>query len=462
MAHLNVMKKEKLADIETPVSVYLKLCYRRKDSFLLESVEKKEITGRYSIIAYDPLFSMEMDENQIDYQEDGIQKTLSRDQFFDLIRSTLNRFQCEENLPLPTLGSLMGFVGFDAVRLIEKLPSRHQNNMPIARLVFPSRYVIFDHIRRMMTLFVLDKDTNICQEKLSEMEKKLSTALIIPSKTSSIQIIHPEKDRYCSAVTKAKSYIRAGDIFQVVLSDQFNGKMDQHPFEVYRQLRLRSPSPYMFFLDFGDYHLVGSSPETLVKVNKRKAFIMAIAGTRGRSDNPEKDRALEKELLGCEKETAEHIMLVDLARNDISRVSQYGTVSVNPYMSVVRYSHVMHIVSQVEGILQEGMDAVDALKAGFPAGTVSGAPKVRAMEIIDELESVARGPYAGAVGYFGPNNVMDMCIAIRTILFRNDEFTIQVGAGIVADSVPANEYKELQNKAGQSVAALEKAAQGSI
>jgi len=462
MGSLNVMQKEKLADIETPVSVYLKLCYRCKDSFLLESVEKKEITGRYSIIAYDPVFSMEMDDNQICCQENDMQTFLPREQFFDLIRNILKRFQCEKNLPLPTLGSLMGYVGFDAVRLIEKLPSRHQNNMPIARLVFPSRYVIFDHIRRMMTLFVLDKDETICREKLTEMEKKLSSPLILPSASSSIQITQPEKDRYCSAVTKAKSYIRAGDIFQVVLSDQFNGKMDLHPFEVYRHLRLRSPSPYMFFLDFGTYHLVGSSPETLVKVNNRKAFIMAIAGTRGRSDNPEKDLALEKELLACEKETAEHIMLVDLARNDISRVAQYGTVTVNPYMSVSRYSHVMHIVSQVEGLIQDDKDAVDALKAGFPAGTVSGAPKVRAMEIIDELESAARGPYAGAVGYFGPNDSMDMCIAIRTVLFRNEDFTIQVGAGIVADSVPANEYKELQNKAGQSIAALEKAANGGI
>jgi anthranilate synthase component 1 len=459
MGHLNVMQKEKLADIETPVSVYLKLCYKHKDSFLLESVEKKEITGRYSIIAYDPVFSMEMDDNQICCQENDIQSFTPREQFFDLIRSTLKRFQCQQNLPLPTLGSLMGYVGFDAVRLIEKLPSCHQNNMPIARLVFPSRYVIFDHIRRMMTLFVLDKDEKNCREKLTEMEKKLASPLILPSTSSSIQITQPEKDRYCSAVTKAKEYIRAGDIFQVVLSDQFNGKMDLHPFEVYRHLRLRSPSPYMFFLDFGAYHLVGSSPETLVKVNNRKAFIMAIAGTRGRSDNPEKDQALEKELLACEKETAEHIMLVDLARNDISRVAQYGTVMVKPYMSVSRYSHVMHIVSQVEGSLQDDKDAIDALKAGFPAGTVSGAPKVRAMEIIDELESAARGPYAGAVGYFGPNDSMDMCIAIRTVLFQNDEFTIQVGAGIVADSVPANEYKELQNKAGQSIAALEKAAQ---
>ncbi|ETR71998.1 MAG: Anthranilate synthase component 1, partial [Candidatus Magnetoglobus multicellularis str. Araruama] len=405
---------------------------------------------------------MEMDETQVYCQENNHEETAPREQFFDLIRIHLKRLQCDKTLLLPTLGSLMGFVGFDAVRLIENLPSRHHNKMPIARLVFPSRYIIFDHIRRMMTLLALDNDKSICGEKLDEMEKKLQAPLILPSESSAIHISHPTKERYCEAVSKAKTYIRAGDIFQVVLSDQFKGNLDLHPFEVYRRLRLRSPSPYMFFLDFGDYHLVGSSPETLVKVNNRKAFIMAIAGTRGRSDNAEKDRALEKELLSCEKETAEHIMLVDLARNDISRVAQYGSVSVDPYMSVGRYSHVMHIVSQVEGVLQDKMDAIDALKAGFPAGTVSGAPKVRAMEIIDALENAPRGPYAGAVGYFGPNDVMDMCIAIRTILFQKNEFTVQVGAGIVADSVPENEYKELQNKAGQSIAALEKAAKGDI
>ncbi|MBF0451948.1 MAG: anthranilate synthase component I family protein [Candidatus Magnetomorum sp.] len=463
MTQLYVMQKEKLADIETPVSAYIKLCKGKTDSFLLESVEKKEITGRYSIIAYDPIFAMEMDDHQVYFVEDGLQETAPKNQFFDLIRTYLNRLQCETPLPLPTLGSLMGFVGYDAVRLIEKLPSRHHNQMPVARLVFPSRFIIFDHLQRMMTLFALDKDKSVCREKLSEMEQNLLLSPVILSPHSStIQVAAPDKDRFCNAVSTAKSYIRAGDIFQVVLSDRFNGETDLSPFEVYRRLRLRSPSPYMFFLDFGDYQLVGSSPETLVKVNDRKAFIMAIAGTRGRSDNPEKDRALEKELLACDKETAEHIMLVDLARNDISRVAQYGTVKIDPYMSVVRYSHVMHIVSQVEGLLQEGTDAIDALKAGFPAGTVSGAPKVRAMEIIDELENAARGPYAGAVGYFGPNNAMDMCIAIRTILFRKNQFTIQVGAGIVADSVPENEYKEIQNKAAQSIAALETAARGDI
>jgi len=459
---LNVMQKDKLADIETPVSAYLKLCKQRKDSFLLESVEKKEITGRYSIIAYDPIFAMEMDDQHVYCMKDGQIETAPKHQFFDLIRIHLNRLQCEKPLPLPTLGSLMGFVGYDAVRLIERLPSPYQNNMPVSRLVFPSRFIIFDHLLRMMTLFALDNDKAVCNEKISEMEQQLSSPLVLSSSTSSIHVTPPDKERYCNAVSKGKEYIRAGDIFQVVLSDRFEGETDLYPFEVYRRLRLRSPSPYMFFLDFGNYQLVGSSPETLVKVNDRKAFIMAIAGTRGRSDDAEKDRALEKELLACDKETAEHIMLVDLARNDISRVSQYGTVKVDPYMSVVRYSHVMHIVSQVEGILQEGKDAVDALKAGFPAGTVSGAPKVRAMEIIDELENASRGPYAGAVGYFGPNNFMDMCIAIRTILFRNNQFTIQVGAGIVADSVPANEYKEIQNKAAQSIAAMEKTAKGDI
>ncbi|MEW6113195.1 MAG: anthranilate synthase component I family protein, partial [Thermodesulfobacteriota bacterium] len=214
--------------------------------------------------------------------------------------------------------------------------------------------------------------------------------------------------------------------------------------------------------DFGEYKLIGSSPETLVKVDRGIVTVRPIAGTRGRSDDPRRDKELEKEMMSSEKELAEHIMLVDLGRNDVGRVSQYGTVTVDPYMSVERYSHVMHVVSQVQGVLREDADAVDAFIAGFPAGTVSGAPKVRAMEIIDELEQVGRGPYAGAVGYFGPNGRMDTCIAIRTVLFQGDRFTVRVGAGIVADSVPEMEYKEIQNKAAQSIFALQAAAKGEL
>ncbi|CAN2041469.1 Anthranilate synthase component 1 [Candidatus Magnetomoraceae bacterium gMMP-15] len=462
MSSFKIISTEKLADIETPVSAYLKLCQNRQDSFLLESVETKDFTGRYSIIAFDPIFAMEL-RKDIAVTWDGDKKTeYPAENFFNLIKKNVKKLECEAFPGLPAIGSLMGFMGYDTVHLIEKLPSSYKSELPTARLVFPSRFVIFDHLLRIMTLLAIDSDDSGCNEKIKDMEKILNQPLLIKSKKSDIKVISPPKERYCNAVEKGKEYIRAGDVFQVVLSDRFEGETDLNPFEVYRRLRIQSPSPYMFFLNFGDYQLAGSSPETLVKVKNRKVAIMAIAGTRGRSENPEKDKALEKELLACEKECAEHIMLIDLARNDVSKVSQSGSLSVDPYMSVVRYSHVMHIVSQVQGLLREDTDAIDALMAGFPAGTVSGAPKVRAMEIIDELENASRGPYAGAVGYFGPNDAMDTCIAIRIILFQENHFTIQVGAGIVADSIPEMEYKEIQNKAAQSILALQKAAKGKI
>jgi anthranilate synthase component 1 len=277
-----------------------------------------------------------------------------------------------------------------------------------------------------------------------------------------VTVAAPPRERFCRAVEKSQEYIKAGDIFQVVLSDAFEGETGIDPFEVYRRLRVLSPSPYMFYLNFDRCQLIGSSPETLVKVADRLVTVRPIAGTRGRSNDFHRDRELEAEMMSSEKELAEHVMLVDLGRNDVGRVCKYGTVRVEPFMSVERYSHVMHIVSQVRGELREDADAVDAFMAGFPAGTVSGAPKIRAMEIIDELEGVSRGPYGGAVGYFGPDGNLDTCIAIRTVLFEGTRFTIRVGAGIVADSDPQMEYKEIQNKAAQSINALRTAAEGEL
>jgi len=462
MADLIVKRKERLADIETPVTAYLKLCKDKKDSFLLESVEKKEITGRYSIIAFDPIFIIELLTDNVMTQFNDKIDHYAPEEFFSIIRKSLKKLKCI-NLPdLPTIGSLIGFVGYDTVRLIENLPAKYKSDMPISRLVFPSCFVIFDHMLRIMTLLSISSNEKDCDKKIEEMEILLTSPLFFRSQKCKINTIAPSKERYCSSVSKGKEYIRAGDIFQVVLSDKFQGESDINPFEVYRRLRIKSPSPYMFYLNFDKFKLVGSSPETLVKVKNNNVYIMAIAGTRGRSDDPKKDKELEKELMACEKEKAEHIMLVDLARNDVSRVSKIGTLCVDPYMEVVRYSHVMHIVSQIQGELKEDMNAIDALKAGFPAGTVSGAPKIRAMEIIDELEYSARGPYAGAVGYFGQDNVMDMCIAIRTILFQDNKFTIQVGAGIVADSIEEMEYLEISNKAAQSINALQTAASGDL
>jgi anthranilate synthase component 1 len=311
-----------------------------------------------------------------------------------------------------------------------------------------------------MVLVALDKDLQAAEEKIAATEALFESNRPDYEGSNRLDMDHTDPERFMASIDKAKHYIREGEIFQVVLADRFRGRTNVHPMEVYRRLRVKSPSPYMFFLNFGDYQILGASPETLVKVDGNKVVLRPIAGTRGRSDNPEKDRLLEQELRESEKECAEHIMLVDLGRNDAGRVSKYGTVHVEPYMKVERYSHVMHLVSQVQGILRPGNDAVDAFMAGFPAGTVSGAPKVRAMQIIDELEYWPRGPYSGAVGYFGQQNEMDTCIAIRMILFQGGRFTIPVGAGIVADSIPKMEFKEIQNKAAQSIAALQAAAEG--
>jgi anthranilate synthase component I len=460
MPTLKVMSRERLADIDTPVSTYLKLCRNRPDSFLLDSVETREISGRYSIVAYDPVFQLELYNDRVVQSEGNGERTSPAQDFFGILRESLQRFRLEPATSWPAVGSLMGFVGYDAIRLIERLPASPQSTFPVARLVFPSRFVVFDHLRRVMVLIAADEAESGCIAKLSEMEAALAKPLVLKLHAGTLSVSAPDREHFCDAVRRAKEYIRAGDIFQVVLSDRFHGETDVDPFEVYRRLRVMSPSPYMFFLDFGGYQLLGASPETLVKVSKGVVTVRPIAGTRGRSDDSRRDRELEQELLESDKESAEHLMLVDLARNDVGRVAGYGSVTVDPFRVVERYSHVMHIVSQVQGRLRPDADAIDAFIAGFPAGTVSGAPKVRAMEIIDELESSGRGLYAGAVGYFGPDGIMDTCIAIRTVLFEGNRFTVRVGAGIVADSVPEMEYKEIQNKAAQSLVALQTAAKG--
>ncbi|MEW6352344.1 MAG: anthranilate synthase component I family protein [Thermodesulfobacteriota bacterium] len=458
MKPMSVHTIETLADMETPVSAFLKLCRGRPDSFLLESVETKDITGRYSIVAFDPILLTELYPDTLVVENGDGRTTAPAQEFFPKIQEMLAHVGVDRLPELPCVGSLMGFVGYDAVRLIEKLAPAKPHALPIARLVFPSRFVVFDHLRRVMILMAIDNDPQICAAKVKEIRQGLVQPLSFKTSAAQIGMQAPPKERFCQSVTKAQEYIAAGDIFQVVLSDAFEGRTDLDPFQVYRRLRMTSPSPYMFFCDFGGYQLFGCSPETLVKVRDREVTLRPIAGTRGRSDNPRKDLMLEQEMLASEKECAEHVMLVDLARNDAGRVCRYGSVSVDPYMIVERYSHVMHIVSQVQGALREDAHAVDAFMAGFPAGTVSGAPKVRAMEIIDELEASPRGPYAGAVGYFGPHDDTDTCIAIRTILFEGDRFTIRVGAGIVADSVPEMEFKEIENKAAQSIAAVKAAA----
>lgn len=460
MKPLIALTQELLADTDTPVSAYMKLCAKEADSFLFESGEPVESIGRYSIVAWDPLATLTMDHQKVRLVNGGQPREEPMTQFIDLARRAMAELSCQSLPPLPFVGSLMGYVGYDAVRVIEPclLPAPSQD-IPIARLCYSSRFAVFDHLKRSLTLVAICRDEAEGRAKLKEMVERLHAPVDMRLEQSPPpQVQDPPRQGFLDAVKKAKQYIVEGDIFQVVLSDRFQAKSSLDPFSVYRWLRVKSPSPYMFFLNMAGFKLVGSSPETLVKVEDGQVLIRPIAGTRNR--DPLRDDELERELMASEKERAEHVMLVDLARNDAGRVSSYGTVTVNPYMIVERFSHVMHITSQVQGTLRPELDVWDAFAAGFPAGTLSGAPKVRAMEIIDELERTPRGVYGGAVGSFGPGRRMDTCIAIRMIQFQGDNLLLQSGAGIVADSIPEMEYEEIQHKAAQGVAALGLAARG--
>lgn len=458
MKVLKAMSKQLLSDLETPVSVYLKLCACEEVSFLFESSENVETIGRYSIIAWDPLVSVSLSGNGTEVTSFGQTSLFPTDDFFSTARDLLRKINCAGLPGLPFVGSFAGYIGYDAVRLIEKLPKAIPTELPTAQLCYPARFVIFDHLLRNMTICAIGENDTECKLKLADTQKRLEQKLSFDVGGGKFSVSCPAEDRFMKSVMKAKEHIIAGDIFQVVLSDQITGEIDFNPFEVYRWMRVNSSSPYMFFLKFGDLRLAGASPETLVKLENGKVLIRPIAGTRGRSSDPVEDKALEKELLESEKECAEHVMLVDLARNDVGRVCRYGSVHVDPFMIVERYSHVMHIVSQVTGDLLEGLDAWDAFRAGFPAGTVSGAPKIRAMEIIDDLEIEPRGPYGGAVGYWGPGLLMDTCIAIRMIQFYKNKFVLQAGAGIVADSSPVFEYEEIMRKAAHGIASIKAAA----
>jgi len=460
MKRLRAVTKEILADADTPVSAYLKLCGGADNSFLFESGEGMESVGRYSIVAWDPLAELRLENGQAMLELDGRSSQHQAAEFFDLAPRALAELECDGLPDMPFVGALIGYVGYEAVKLIERLPEGPPHHLPVSRLVYPSRFVVFDHLARMMTLVAIAGDEASARAKLEEIGARLRTALPLRAKPGRVTFQAPDKERFCQAVRKAKEYILAGDIFQVVLSDVFSGQAQVDPLSVYRWLRVKSPSPYMFYLSFPDCRMVGASPETLVKMEKGVMQLRPIAGTRGRSHDAVRDLELEQEMMASEKERAEHLMLVDLARNDAGRVCQYGTVRVEPFMTVERFSHVMHIVSAVSGAMRPEMDVWHAFRAAFPAGTVSGAPKVRAMEIISELEVGPRGPYAGAVGSFGPGQHMDTCIAIRMIVFEGDRYTLQCGAGIVADSDPEMEYAEINHKAAQGLAALRAAAEG--
>jgi anthranilate synthase component 1 len=364
---------------------------------------------------------------------------------------------------LPFAGGLVGVSGYDVVRLFERLPQNTvpQSNVPDAAFVAPASLLVFDHLTRRVALL---HDGPEAERKTLRQDviRRLRGAIPpnhAPTKTTQAEASFTEAE-FTDRVEACKEYIAAGDIYQIVLSVLFRGQSNVSPFEVYRALRLLNPSPYMFFLEFGDLKIVGSSPEALVKLHNRTASLRPIAGTLPRGATREADIANEKALLADPKEGAEHVMLVDLARNDLGRVAKAGTVHVSPYRSIERYSHVMHIVSGVQGELADGYDQFDLFAASFPAGTLVGAPKVRAMEIIEEMESTGRGLYAGTAGYFGSGGDMDQAITIRTLVFSGEEYSFQAGAGIVADSVPANEYQEVLAKSAILRRALEMAGKG--
>jgi len=452
------------ADLDTPVSAYLKL-RDLQPRFLLESVEGGERLARYSFLGFGDALEIRMDDNALFVDGKKEPRPKSQQQYLDALRAALSAAPrpgpTVEGLPFA--GGLVGVSGYDVVRLFERLPQNTtpQSSVPDAAFVAPASLLVFDHLTRRVALLHdgPEEDRKKLREKVISRLRGPVPNGNGPTETSVAEASFTEAE-FSQRVEACKEYIAAGDIYQIVISVLFRGRSDVSPFEVYRALRLLNPSPYMFFFEFGDLKVVGSSPEALVRLNGTTASLRPIAGTRPRGASTEEDVANEKALLADPKEAAEHVMLVDLARNDLGRVASAGSVHVDPYRAIERYSHVMHIVSGVQGELSDQYDQFDLFAASFPAGTLVGAPKVRAMEIIEEMESVGRGLYAGTAGYFGLSGDMDQAITIRTLVFSGDEYSFQAGAGIVADSVPASEYREVLAKSAILRRALEIAGEG--
>ncbi len=451
------------ADLDTPVSAYLKL-QALKPRFLLESVEGGERLARYSFLGFGDALEVRMDDDALRIGDKSQPRPTSQDEYLDALRGALaDAPQPQPADDLPFAGGLVGVSGYDVVRLFERLPvdTEKQTNVPDAAFVAPQSLLVFDHVTRRIAL-LHDGPEAERQALRAEVISQLRGP--VPGNANAVETSPAEPSlseaEFCEGVEACKEYIAAGDIYQIVLSVLFKGKTNVAPFEVYRALRLLNPSPYMFFFDFGDLQVAGSSPEALVRLHGETASLRPIAGTLPRGATSAEDVANEEALLADPKEAAEHVMLVDLARNDLGRVARAGSVHVDPYRSIERYSHVMHIVSGVQGELDDTNDQFDLLAATFPAGTLVGAPKVRAMEIIEEMEQVGRGLYAGTAGYFGLHGDMDQAITIRTLVFSGDEYSFQAGAGIVADSVPVKEYQEVMAKSAILRRALEIAGEG--
>ncbi len=451
-------------DLDTPVSTYMKLAAFRP-CFLLESVEGGERLGRYSFVGFGDSLEIKLDAAGLQVGAERHARPGNAGELLNQLRAALAVAPRPEPeiSGVPLAGGLVGFASYDVVRFFEHLPKRvaSADGVPALHYVAPRSLLVFDHLTRSIALLHAGSAAERAALR-REIIRALRGGLPSAPRPGRYQQPTPSmtRDEYIAGVKRTQEYIAAGDVYQLVLASRFSGQHQLDPFQAYRALRLINPSPYMYYCALGDITVVGSSPEALVKLSGGQAQLRPIAGTRPRSDDPNVDVTREAELRADPKENAEHVMLVDLARNDLGRVAAAGSVHVDPYRHIERYSHVMHIVSGVKGRLAAGKDAFDLFAATFPAGTLVGAPKVRAMQIIDELEPVGRGLYGGTVGYFGARGDMDQAITIRTLVFHGDEYSFQAGAGLVADSVPEAEHDEVLAKSGAMVRALALAEEG--
>jgi len=462
--------KEILADLETPLSILKKIDNQgnSKNVFLMESVERNEKIGRYSFIGSNPRAVIKIKDGHVEIIENNKSTHIkSADSPFFELKKIMDKYKPVDLPQLPRFcGGAVGFIGYGMVSHFENIPQENTDDLMLDDSYFmvTDTIIIFDHVMNKIMVVsnahidefsdieeaynkaIKDIDNKI--KRLSYLPPTIPCDMAIPEQEKNIQS-NMTQEQFENAVRKAKEYIYAGDIFQIVLSQRFTAETTASPINLYRALRSINPSPYMYYLALDDFSIIGSSPEIMVRCEDSVAELRPIAGTRKRGKNEQEDKALEKELLADPKERAEHIMLVDLGRNDLGRVCKYNTVHMpeNEFMIIEQYSHVMHIVSDVKGVLNDGSNVYELVKASFPAGTVSGAPKIRAMQIIDELENIKRGPYAGAVGYFSFQGNLDSAITIRTIIHKDNRVYIQAGAGIVADSDPTSEYHETINKA---------------
>lgn len=450
---IHLIIEEIEGDTLTPISIYQKLDGEKK--FLLESSLKHENSGRYSFIGTEPFMELIGYGNKCEIIKDNIKESFS-EKPMELLKKVLPKKKVSQNPMFPFVGGAVGYAGYDSIRQYEDIGEivNDEIQLPDVHFLFFQVLVVFDHLEQKVYLVgSLNENGASTKEELYKQivktREKIKRGLIEEEAKdvvlSSFQASIP-KNQFMDNVQKAKTYIEEGDIFQVVLSQRLKATIKGDPFSLYRKLRVKNPSPYMYYFDFKDYSIAGVSPESLIKVNDGRVITNPIAGTRPRGKDQEEDELLSKDLLSDEKELAEHKMLVDLGRNDLGRVCEFGTVEVTKLMEIEKYKHVIHIVSEVEGKLLEGFSAIDALVSCLPAGTVSGAPKIRAMEIINEMEKSKRGIYSGAIGYVSENGNLDFALAIRTMVIKGENAYIQAGAGIVYDSIPEKEYEETLHK----------------